>query len=378
MTESGWSRSDTAAEPGPAAIPPELSAILVIKLADIGDVLTATPALAALRQRFPQARIDLLTTAHAAPVVPQGLVNHILRAPRNLVHGAGDLPSVLALLRSLREARYQAVALLHHLTLRAGVFKYRLLAAATAAPIVAGLDNGRGGWLTHPVPDRGFGALHEVQVALQVVGQLDAPPVDLRLLARSDSADAALARTWLGGLPSPWVAIHPGSGGYALARRWEPEKWAAVGNALADRYGASIVLVGTEADGAEDVAVALRVPYLNLAGRTSLPQLAALLGQCSLFLGADSGVMHLACASGVPVVVLFGPSNHRAWGPWTPAGPSTAVRLGLSCSPCSYIGHAVGQRDGCWHRSCLADLEPSHVLAAVAALGVLAEGERSR
>ncbi len=354
-----------------SAIPQELSAILVVKLADIGDVLTATPALRALRQRYPQARVDLLTTPHAATVVPTGLVDHILTAPRNLIRTAGDLPSAWSLLRDLRQARYEAVALLHHLTLRTGVAKYRLLAAAAAAPIVAGLDNGRGGWLSHPVPDRGFGALHEVQYALHVAGQLDAPPAGLALAARFDPADSAQARVWLADLPFPRVAIHPGSGGYSLARRWEPAKWTAVGNALAGRYGAAIVLVGSTSDGAEDVAALLQAPCLNLAGRTSLPQLAAVLGQCTLFLGADSGVMHLASASGVPVVALFGPSNHQAWGPWTPAGLSRVVRLGLACSPCSYVGHGVGQRDGCWHRSCMAGLEPGPVLAAVADLDVL-------
>lgn len=375
MTGTGWSGSHAAARPGP--IPPELSAILVVKLADVGDVLTATPALRALRQRYPRARIDLLTTPHAATVVPSGLADHVLKVPRNLVRRAGDLPSALAMLRSLRHARYDAVALLHHLTLAAGVAKYRLLAAATAAPIVAGLDNGHGGWLTHPVPDRGFGMLHEVQYALQVAGKLDAPPVGLELAARFGPADSAVASAWLAALPFPRVAIHPGSGGYALARRWEPEKWAAVGSALASRYGAAIVLVGTATDGVEDVQAALQGSCLNLAGYTSLPQLAAVLGQCNLFLGADSGVMHLACASGVPVVALFGPSNQRAWGPWTPAGQSTVVRLGLACSPCSYVGHAVGQRDGCWHRSCMADLEPSQVLAAVAALGVLPDRDHT-
>lgn len=377
MTGSAWPGFGAAATPGPASTPQELSAILVIKLADIGDVLTATPALRALRQRYPRARIDLLTTPHAAMVVPPGLASHVLQAPRNLVRGVGDLPSALSLLRSLRQANYEAIALLHHLTLRPGVAKYRLLAAATAAPIVAGLDNGRGGWLTHPVPDRGFGMLHEVQYALQVAGALDAAPAGLELAAQSDPADTAQARAWLAALPLPRVAIHPGSGGYAVARRWEPEKWAAVGDALAERYGATIVLVGTAADDADDVAAALRAPYLNLAGGTSLPQLAAVLGQCNLFLGADSGVMHLACASGTPVVALFGPSNHQAWGPWTPAGRSAVVRLGLSCSPCSYAGHTVGQRGGCWHRSCMADLEPSQVLAAVAALGVLPEREHT-
>jgi len=84
--------------------------------------------------------------------------------------------------------------------------------------------------------------------------------------------------------------------------------------------------------------------------------------------GADSGVMHLAAAARVPVVAIFGPTNHRAWAPWTPYSPSRVVRLDLNCSPCAYVGHAVGQREGCAARTCLADLTVDHVLAAVEAL----------
>jgi heptosyltransferase-2 len=167
------------------------------------------------------------------------------------------------------------------------------------------------------------------------------------------------------------VVIHPGSGGYSLARRWEPGKWAVVADELVRRYRVQIVLVGTPADGVADVQASMAAPSLDLTGETTLPQLAAVLARCDLFLGADSGVMHVAAAAGAPIVALFGPSNALAWGPWTPETPSTVVRLGLRCSPCSYVGHSVGARDGCWHRSCMADMQPEQVLAAIEALGVL-------
>ena len=109
----------------------------------------------------------------------------------------------------------------------------------------------------------------------------------------------------------------------------------------------------------------MAAPAVNLAGQTTLPQLAALLAGCDLFLGADSGVMHLAAAARAPLVALFGPSNPDAWGPWTPLSRAAVVRLGLRCSPCSYVSHSVGARNGCWHRSCMADLQPARVLAAV-------------
>ncbi|HSN76284.1 MAG TPA: glycosyltransferase family 9 protein, partial [Anaerolineae bacterium] len=351
-----------------------LDRLLIVKLADIGDVLTATPALRALRQTFPSVRLDLLTTpaAAAAAAAPPSLVDRVWTAPRSLARSPGELPGLWRLLAGLRRQRYNAVLYLHHLTLGVGVVKYRLLAAATGAPLLLGLDNGKGGWLSHSAPDQGFGAVHEVEYWLQVVALLGAQTSSQALHPSYSDADARAVEPLLAERrPQPLVAIHPGSGGYAPARRWEPAKWAGVADELVRRYGAQIVLVGTLADGAAAVQAAMSTPALNLAGRTTLPQLAAVLAQCDLFLGADSGVMHVAASVAVPLVALFGPSNHLAWGPWAAEAPAAVVRLGLRCSPCSYVDHSVGARDGCWHRSCMADLQPERVLAAVEALGVL-------
>jgi len=341
-----------------------LQRLLVVKLADIGDLLTATPALRALRETWPSARIDLLTTPHAAAVAPRSWLDTIWATPRNFLTEPDDLAPLLRLTGALRSRDYDAVLFLHHLTLRAGVLKYRLLAALTRAPILAGLDNGQGRWLSHAAPDHGFGASHEVEYWLQVARLLGAETQDTRLAVQIDPAAQARAASLLAGQTAPLIAIHPGSGGYSPARRWEAGKWAAVADELARRRDARILLVGTAHDGAEAVGAAMQTPVLNLAGQTTLPELAALLGRCQLFLGADSGVMHLAAAAGAPLVALFGPSNHDAWRPWTPDGRFVVVRLGLACSPCSYTGHSVGQRDGCWHRSCLADLQPEQVIVA--------------
>lgn len=350
-----------------------LQRILVVKLADIGDVLTATPAIRALCQTFPDARIDVLTTPAAAAAISKDLRVGVLTAPRNLVAGPDDLSAMVSTLVELRCARYDAVVFLHHLTLRNGVAKYRLLAAATGAPVLAGLDNGNGGWLTHAAPDEGFGACHEVEYWLRVVCLLGAGTQDARLVAPYDAYDLQRADALLDDLGArPWIAIHPGSGGYSMARRWEPVRWAELADALAARYGAQILLVGSPADGADLVEAAMASRCRNLAGLTTVPELAALLARCDLFIGADSGVMHLAAAAGAPVVALFGPSNHLAWGPWAPRGVSRVVRLDLPCSPCSYVGHSVGQRDGCWHRSCMAELDVQRVLDAVQQAGALA------
>src|SRR6266571_4477005 len=140
--------------------------ILVVKLADLGDLLTATPALRALRLRFPTAQIDALVTPNSA-VVLSGLDSvdsavafdkFVFDRQRDVL---GSLPTALALGRQLRAERYDALVLLHHLTTAFGVAKYAALSLASGAPIRAGLDNGRGRFLTHRAADDGFGERHE-------------------------------------------------------------------------------------------------------------------------------------------------------------------------------------------------------------------------
>jgi hypothetical protein len=139
-------------------------------------------------------------------------------------------------------------------SLGAGVAKYRLLAAAAGAPLLLGLDNGKGGWLTHSVPDEGFGAMHEVEYWLRVVALLGAKASTSLLHANYTQAGLLAVAPLLHGLgPEPLVVIHPGSGGYSLARRWEPVKWAAVADELVRR--AATAGVGLEPAGSVTAAV---------------------------------------------------------------------------------------------------------------------------
>ncbi len=344
--------------------------ILVVKLADIGDLLTATPALAALRETFPAARIDLLATAHSAPVVRRtGLVDTIITFdkfaydhPRDALRPA-NLLAALALARDLRARRYDTVVILHHLTTRFGALKYAALARAAGARRRLGLDNGRGWFLTHTAPDGGFGARHEVEYWLDVVALLGAHTDDVSLRVNVEARHVLpLPPQAEGG--GPLVVIHPGSGGYSPARRWDPASFAAVAEALHAERNARIVLVGTAQDDVGAVVAHMAHAPLDLSGRTTLGELAALLREADLFIGADSGVMHLAAAAGTPGVAIFGPSNHRAWEPWSPRAPFRVVRSAPPCSPCSYVNGRVGLREGCPPRTCMRMVTPDDVLTA--------------
>ncbi|MBI1802596.1 MAG: glycosyltransferase family 9 protein, partial [Chloroflexi bacterium] len=299
--------------------------ILVVKLSDIGDVLTATPALRALRQTFADARIDALVPPRSAPVLRGSpLLDELIvfdKFAYDRPGGAlapGALGAALRFGLQLRARRYDTLALLHHLSTRWGALKWAALALAVGAPTRAGLDNGRGWFLTHRVPDSGFGARHEVAYNLAVVSAVGAATGDTRLAMPVCDDDIAAAEHLLNhSRGGPSIILHPGSGGHSLARRWPPERWVSLGRALAGRYEARIVIVGTRDDGGHELAAQLP-DALDLTDRTSLGQLGALMRRGNLFVGADSGVMHIAAASGIPLVALFGTTNPKAWGPWRP------------------------------------------------------------
>lgn len=348
--------------------------ILVVKLADLGDVLTATPALRALRNSLPEAEIDVLVTPQGqgvltgSPYVDQVIVfpKSLFDSPAGILNPAASLEAIKLFIK-LRSRRYDAVAVMHHLTTNWGAWKYAALSILSGARVRAGLDNGRGWFLTDRAPDDGFGARHEVEYCVEVAKLLgakeDLGPLELPL----SESDKAFARELLpeGG---PIIAIHPGSGAYSPARRWPIEKFQALASILSER-GAFLVIVG----GPEEETIAAQVAQrvfgrcLNMAGVTSIKQLAALLADCGLFIGSDSGVIHVATAVGTPVVAIFGPSNHWAWGPWYGKPPTTetlVLRSDIPCSPCFYVGLGLGSRFGCPPRTCLQEISPEQVAEA--------------
>lgn len=359
------------------AAPRAIRSLLVVKLADIGDALTATPALRALREALPRARLHALLTPQAAAALDGwDALDGVLLFPKadfdRPLPALARLPRALALARRL-QARYDALALFHHLTTAWGTLKYAALALASAAPIRAGLDNGRGRFLTHRAPDRGFGARHEADYWLSVaalLGASDHPrPLELPLgQAARDWAGQRWAALGLAGLNV--AALHPGSGAFSLARRWPADRFARLGADLLTGEMDRVLVLGGPAPGeaalARQVAASLGRAALVVDDAPSPQALAALLARCRVYVGNDSGVTHLAVAMGVPTVAVFGPSNDRAWGPYLPrAGRGAVVRERLACSPCIHVGHRFGTPQGCPARTCLDLVEPEAVLAAV-------------
>jgi N-acetylglucosaminyldiphosphoundecaprenol N-acetyl-beta-D-mannosaminyltransferase len=338
--------------------------ILIVQPGDIGDLVLSTPAIAALREAHPSAHITLLAPSHAAPVVEgTGLVDEIVTLERRHFNSSAALfmPGNLRRLLVLRRGgRYDALLFFRQFTLRLGTIKYALISFLSGARRRVGLQNGNGWFLTDSIPDTGFGAKHQAQYWLDLVALLG---------AESSPRPARIAVTDVELPPAgKRIVIHAGSGGYSPARRWDVEKFAAVADSLHAEYNAQTVLVGGPDDDSAAVSAAMQNQPHDLSGKTSLAELAGVISQADLFIGADSGVMHIAAAVGTPVVAVFGPSNHQAWGPWMPGTPSAIIRSAPLCSPCSYVGHGIGLREGCPARTCMRMVTAEQVIDAARAL----------
>ncbi|BCL80443.1 ADP-heptose--LPS heptosyltransferase [Ktedonobacteria bacterium brp13] len=359
--------------------------ILVVKMAGIGDLLLATPALRALRESYPAAQIDLLVTPDSA-----GLLNgwdvindvivldkYLFDEPKQIVRNPQSLLKLKALLSRLHGGHYDAVLLLHHLTLPFGRLKHQALMRATGAKWRVGLDNGHGWFLNVRIKDDGFGAMHEAEYALAIAEAVGATTQDKTLYLplteeqRQQARQIVYADNNPDSVAHPIIAMHPGSGGYSVARRWPAERFASLADTLYRDYGGQLLLIGgaEEAELHQQVISAMtsEMPVRSLAGKGSIKVAAAVIEQADIFIGNDAGPMHLAAAVGTPTVAIFSLSSHKAWGPYTggAAGRQAyVVRLNLPCMPCFYHGHELGTPEGCSTRDCIMQLGVDPVVVA--------------
>lgn len=201
----------------PVQLPPDAH-ILVVKLAAIGDLLLATPALRALRESYPQAQIDLLVTPSSAGILDAWEVinrvivldKYLFDHPKQLLTHPGNLLKLLPLLRALRGGHYDAVLLMHHLTLFFGRRKHQALMLATGAKYRVGLDNGHGWFLNVRVRDEGFGHMHEAEYNLAVAEAVGGKTGQKELTMPLTEAHRQEARRLVSGtLPSESAASSP-------------------------------------------------------------------------------------------------------------------------------------------------------------------------
>ncbi len=294
--------------------------ILVTKLRYIGDVLLATPALRLLRRSFPDAHITMLVNKGTEDILRHNPhVDRVLTSEWEQNAGV-PIGRILRrerdLLKSLRAHRYDASVDIYSGE-RAAILSFL---SGVRRRIAFEPRQNVGKWLvTEPVAEPPN--LHIIDWGLLLLKErlgLDGGDRTLELPTGAD--DDRHAAKWLDAhdlTGREFVALHGGAR-YAH-RRWAPEKWAQLSDAIRSEFGLDVVIVGSrmELDAARRISAMATHPVLTSAGDTTVLQAAALLRRARVLVGVESSPMHIASAVGTPVVALFSAAGRPAvWGPW--------------------------------------------------------------
>ncbi|MBI4797129.1 MAG: lipopolysaccharide heptosyltransferase II [Deltaproteobacteria bacterium] len=325
--------------------------ILLIKLSSFGDVLHALPTLEAIRAAFPGGHITwLVEAAYAPPLAGHPALDEVWPVPRVRLGqrvGRGELLNLMRLMRRVRTTHFDLVIDLQ------GLLKSAMWVVLTKSPRKVGYDRTRelsSLALTERIP-RFDPEAHAVWRYLNVARYLGAPPTLPRFRL-------GLTPIFPDSLIPPdraFVVLHPGA--RWPTKLWPPASWARLADWLIGEKGLAVVITGSAADRhlAAQIIEHMHEKAWNLAGRTTLAELAGIMQKARLAITADTGPMHLAAALGTRVVAIFGPTAPGRTGPFGEG--HRVVRLGLECSPCF-------QRR-CPEPRCLTTLSPDAVQAAV-------------
>ena len=308
--------------------------ILFIQLSALGDTILAVPTIRAIRQTFPDAEITMLASGTNLTYLANcPYINK--RIPFEI--------RVHRMLPPLRRERFDWVIDLEHWPRLSALLTY-----ATGAPVRIGFrtqGQHRHFLFTETVPH--IQGRHEVRNFLEIATRLACPVQAFDLEVWCDSE----AQTWVREMliqeqvppNAPLVVLHPEAGRRGEPRRrWSPENYVALADALVKRFEVQIVLTGApdEVNTSEEIAAQTRHRAVVLAGKTDVNQLAALFSDAALVVSGNCGPMHLAAATGTPVIGLHGPTNAGQWGPW--GRDVSIIRAEMPCSPCLNLGFEYG------------------------------------
>ncbi|MYA78508.1 MAG: lipopolysaccharide heptosyltransferase II [Gemmatimonadetes bacterium] len=333
--------------------------ILVIKLRATGDVVLATPVIENLKRRFPRARLSFLAEEASADVLRWNpLLDELIVLPLRRWGSQGIRGSWREQARFYRNLRQRRFDLVFDLF---GNPRSALLTWLTGAPDRVGFAfrMRRHAYTTVVTPSGRPG--HEVQFHLEALEALDIPvAVDRPRVAIPGTANKK-ADAWLrehARDARAVIGLNPG-GGWAT-KRWPPEFFGRLADALIDEYGVHVLILrGPGEDGlVARVTAAMRNRPLVLP-ETTLAELGAYLERCGLLVSNDSAPMHMAAALNVPTVGIFGPTDPRAQGPWGD-GHGVVRKESVDCLGCNRTRCPIGN-------ICMTTLEPGELLEKIRA-----------
>lgn len=334
--------------------------ILVVRTDRIGDVVLTTPVVKVLRDNYPQSHIAIMVSPQAREIVEGNpyLDEVIIYDQNNKDKGWWGFWKFVI---SLKKRRFDLAIILHTKK------RTNLIAFFADIPKRIGYHDKKFGFLlTDRIKDtRVLGLKHEVDFCLDILRRLELDVAHSRPFIPLHKG----ALEWVNNSlrqegikkEDKLACVHPGAS--CVSKRWLKERFIVLANRLVEDYGFKVIVV---AAGSEDIAAAdeiaknSRYPVLNLAGKTSLAQLAALLKACAIFISNDSGPVHIASSVGTAVISIFG-RNQAGLSPvrWGPVGEKDRyVHKEVGCRVCLAHNCKIGF-------DCLKSITVEDVLKAV-------------
>ncbi|MDD5155233.1 MAG: glycosyltransferase family 9 protein, partial [Candidatus Omnitrophica bacterium] len=296
----------------------DIKKVLFITLSNIGDSILTLPALDLLKDKFPQAKITVMVGAR-----PRQIFQDNPAADKVIVYNKrSSLKEKTALLWSLRKENFDVV-----IDLRNSLLGLLITARYKISPFPRIPKN-----IMH-MKDRHLHRVKELMSKLGIPADLKPPRRSLYISPQDENYVRNILKD--NDIAEKDKIAVISAGARSDTKRWQPDKFLELVPKLVGEFGLKIVLVGDSDDipASRYIASKCEFPVLDLAGKTSIGQLAFLLKRSSLVVSNDSAVMHIASYLDVPTVAMFGISDERRYGPWSEL--SVAVKKDIHCRPCS-------------------------------------------
>jgi lipopolysaccharide heptosyltransferase II len=348
--------------------------ILFINPFGIGDCLFTTPLIKAVKENFPNASIGYWCNQRVEPVLKNN--PHI---DKTFALSRGDLKKVfrnswvegfltaLDLWRSLKKEHFDTAIdfSLDH--------RYGLVAKFLGINKRIGFNyKNRGRFLTEKANIDGYSQRHIVDYYLQLLSFLGITAQEPRLelfipQSQRDWAKGFFKGAGVEGVDRT-VAIAPAGGASwgkeATFKHWPPERFAALADKIVENYKAKIIIVANsdEKKIAKKMQQAMHSDAIDISGRVTLTEFAALLGEADLLVANDGGPLHMAAALGLKTISIFGPVDDKVYGPYPQSNRHIVVKKDLNCRPC-YRNFRIPQ---CLrNRECIDSISVDEVYEAV-------------
>jgi heptosyltransferase-2 len=299
----------------------------------VGDLVMTTPAIEAVRANFPESTLAVLARPWVTPLLENHpAVNHVLP----LQTGNGFISHTVEIIKTaglLRKMKFDLAVIFQN------AFEAALLAYLGGIRFRIGYNtDSRGFLLSHSViRDGEVLNVHQVEYYLSILRAMgwEAESRDPRVFVAEKDQEAIRSLLLSKGIGEDHflLGLSPGAV-FGPAKRWPAERFAAIGDWAADRWGAKIVVMGSqgEMDICNAVSHSMKHDPVNICGSTKLGEAMALIERCQFFVTNDSGLMHITAALDVPMVAIFGSTDPVATGPRSEK--ARIVKQQVDCAPC--------------------------------------------